>query len=118
MLLSLQMGLNLIFVLRTSLHLKTPFSTALTMISRPTMTSLITELADDEFQDVEFLDDEFTNISTLPLLTCDDILSTEDEFVLIDKSNAPFMPEDDDFVMLEPTLPPLACPVSPNFEPT
>jgi len=27
------------------------------------------------------------------------------------------MPEDDDFVMLEPALPPLACPVSPNFEP-
>ena len=79
--------------------------------------SLITELADDEFQDVEFQDDEFINIPTLPLLTCDDILSTDDEFVIIDGNNASLMPEDDDFVMPEPALPPLACPVSPNFDP-
>ena len=79
---------------------------------------LTTELADDDFQHVEFQDDEVINISTSPLLTCGDIPSTDDEFVIIDGNNASLMPEDDDFVMLEPALPPLACPVSPIFEPT
>ena len=58
------------------------------------------------------------NIPTLSLLTSDDLLSTDDEFVMIDENNASLMPEDDDFLMLENLLPPLACPVSPNFEPT